>query len=254
MSDFDPGLALFTFLCILLVFVLAFLSVIFIEKRSDRRGVMIQSIFRSNFILLGLPLVSAICGGKGDGLTSMMIAIVIPLFNILAIITLEIFRDTKATIRQIILKIIKNPLIVAIFLGLIVKILRLSLNKVPPLTSAISSLAQIATPLLLFILGASFQISSISENKYRILFCVLGRLICAPAIAFFLGIVIGLRGISLVVLLSVFASPTATNSYRMAQQMGGDADLASGIIVISTIVSCFTMVAWIVLLRRFSFI
>lgn len=248
--SFNLKLVVFTVLCILLVYLLALVSVLLTEKLPQRRGVMIQAIFRSNFILLGIPLVSSIYGAENLGAAPVMIAIVVPLFNVLAVITLEVFHSSKVRVGQVLLDIVKNPLIISSLLGLGAKLLGLPLYSSAIFSTTLGSLSQVATPLMLFILGGSFQFSSVRSNGRRILFCALGKLIVVPAIAFSLGAAIGLRGSDLAVLLGVFASPPAANSYTMAQQMGGDADLAANLVVIGTAASCFTMFCWILLLKQ----
>jgi len=251
-ESFNLPLALATVTSILSIFLLAIACTLLIEKKPDYQSVLIQSIFRSNFILLGLPLVSAVSSGFGsDAYIPMMFAIVIPLFNVLAVVLLEVFYDRKASPLQILLKILKNPLVIGASLALLIKFLQIPLDKVPPLVSAVSSLGEIAAPFLLFTLGASFQISSMRKNKFQILYALLGRLVCAPMVALLIGYLFGLDGGRLSILLSVFIAPTATTTYTMTQQMGGDTDLASGIILASTVCSCFTMSIWIVFLRQF---
>lgn len=248
-EDFQIKFVLFNIFCVLLIFFLAVITTLRFEKGSEYRGVMIQGIFRSNFILLGLPLVSAIYDSDHTGSASIMIAIIIPLFNILAVIVLEIFHNAKVCFSKIFLDILKNPLILGTVSGLFLKLLNIHLEKIPILFTAVSYLAQIATPLLLFILGATFRPAGLHIHRSRILFCVLGKLMIVPSIVFSLGILLGFQGVNMAVLLAAFASPPATNSYTMVQQMGGDPDLASGIIIVGTAVSCFTMVFWILLLK-----
>lgn len=244
-------LMVFTICCVLFIYALAFAGVLLIEKKADRRGVMIQSIFRSNFVLLGIPLVTSIYNVEQLGAVPVMVAIIVPLFNILAVITLEIFRNSQVNIRRILKGIIKNPLILGSMIGLLAKWVQFPFYDITVISTTISYLAQIATPLMLFILGASFHFSSIRSTKKQLIFCCTGKLLISPAIAFFLAKCIGLHGIELAVLLGVFASPPAANSYNMAQQMGGDADLAANLVVVGTAVSCITLFGWILILKQF---
>ena len=66
-----------------------------IEKSSASRGAMIQAIYRSNFVIMGLPIATNIYGHGNVGVTAVMIAIVVPLYNILAVATLEVYRDSR---------------------------------------------------------------------------------------------------------------------------------------------------------------
>ncbi len=78
---------------------------------------LIQGIFRSNFILFGLPVTIALCGEENSGVTSMVIAVIIPLFNILAVFALEYFRGGRFRSGKALRGIVTNPLIIASLLG-----------------------------------------------------------------------------------------------------------------------------------------
>ena len=64
-----------------------------------------------------------------------------------------------------------------------------------------------------------------------------------------LGALLGFRDAAFVSLLGVFASPTAVNSFTMAQQMGGDAELAGDTVVVTSAVSMLTMFLWVFLFK-----
>ncbi len=249
-NEWNPKFVIFTICCVLVVYGLTFFSVLFVEKIPKRRGVMIQAIFRSNFVLLGIPLVSSICGEERLGAAPIMIAIIVPLFNVLAVITLESFRNTKISGTAIIKGILTNPLIIASMAGLLAKLIHFPFYEITMLSAAVGYLAQIATPLMLFILGASFRFSSIRSVKKQLCICCIGKLILSPAVAFLSASCIGLQGADIAVLLGVFAAPPAANSYNMALQMGGDPDLAANLVVIGTAASCITMFGWILLLKQ----
>ncbi|MBR3640781.1 MAG: AEC family transporter [Oscillibacter sp.] len=250
-NSFEPRLAIATVATILTLYFLSIIVTKYVEKDKDCRSVMIQSIFRSNFIIMGLPLVTAVFGNGDARYVPMMYTIVIPSFNVLAVILLESFYGQRSKPLTILWKALKNPLVVGATAALLVKFLHIPLDEFPPLTKAITSVAQIASPLLLFILGASFDLSCLRSNRFRILFSAVGRLIVAPLIGLGIGTLLALPGEEMAILLSVFIAPTASTTYAMAQQMGGDTNLAGGTILFSTLCSCVTMSVWIALLRQF---
>ena len=49
-------------------------------------------------------------------------------------------------------------------------------------------------------------------------------------------------------MLVVFGCPVAATSHVIAQQMGGDSDLAGEVLALSVVCSCFTIFGWIYLL------
>ena len=58
------------------------------QKERSKRGALIQGMYRSNFIIFGLPIVINIFGADKAAVTSFMIAVIVPLFNLLAVTTL----------------------------------------------------------------------------------------------------------------------------------------------------------------------
>ena len=249
-ESFDAGLAVFMLAAVLLVTLLTTLAVNRLEPLRERRGVMIQGIFRSNFVLLSLPLMQSLFGDAGSGMVSLMIALVVPLFNVLAVVVLETYAGKEKTDPKKILRgIVKNPLIDATMLSLLVKLSGLDLYRVSAIKSVLSSVAGAATPLCLFILGASFSLGGLKGAARSLWITVAGRLVAVPVVTIAAAALLGFRGPALGVIMVCFGAPTAVSSYNMAREIGGDADLAAGIVVVTTALSCLTLFCWIVLLK-----
>ena len=115
--------------------------------------------------------------------------------------------------------------------------------------SAVRSVANAATPLALVLMGASLDFSKLRSSVRNLSICVVSRLIVNPALLVALAAALGFRGVALGIILLVFAAPVAVNSYTMALQMDGDANLAGGIVLLTTALSCFTLFLWIWLLK-----
>lgn len=253
-ETFDLKLILYTLICVGTVYLFATIWVRKIEKSSPRQGVMIQSIFRSNFVLLGLPLAQAVVQDN-LGPIPLLIGIVVPTFNALAVVTLEYYGGgVKTKFWHIIGDIFKNPLIVGSVSGLVLRLANINVYNSHIIKSSLTYLSQGATPIMLFILGASFQFNSLVKNKQAILACTVARLIVVPIIIIPIGIALGFRNAALVALLGIFATPPAANSYSMALQMGGDAELAGNLVVIGTAASCLTLFLWIAILTQLHFL
>lgn len=244
---FNPMLLAYALGAVLLSFGVASAVVPIIEKDNAKRGVMVQGIFRSNFVLFGVPVAGSLIGSTGLGATSILIAIIVPTFNILAIIILEFYRGGKVNIKNILLGISKNPLV----LGGVTGGLALALNIQLPefLAKTVSDIAGITSPLALFLLGASFEFSAIKGNLRNIIIAVGGKLVLVPLIFLPIAISLGFRDLELVSLLVLFASPTAVSSHTMAINMGGDGELAGQIVVFTSCLSVLTMFFWIFTLK-----
>ncbi len=236
----------------ILVFLLLFIIIPLLEKDNRKRGVIIQGIFRSNFVIFGVPVCEALFGQNATGVASMLIAIVVPLFNFLAVICLEIYRGGNINFKKIIKGIITNPLIIASIIGLFFIYFKIKLPT--PIEKTINDISKIATPLAFILLGSSFTFSAFSLYIKQLSITILGKLIIVPGIVLYIAALLGFRNIELTCLLSVFASPTAVSSYTMAEQMDGDSILAGQIVVLTSIISIITVFLWIFILKQFHLI
>ena len=242
---FDVKLIAFTVVGILFIFVLGYISVLFLTKDNARRGVMLQSFFRANFAILGIPLVSYICGNKTSGIASLMVAVVIPMFSILAVIALERFRkgNNKLDVLKLLKGVITNPLIIGCVIGMIFFIFNIKLPAV--IEKSVKDISSIATPLSIIVLGSVFEFSDIKGYFRENAIVVATRLVIVPLIIIPVAVWLGFSGEALACLLVVFASPVSVSSFAMAQQMDGDQTLAAQVIVLSSVFCLVTLFFWI---------
>lgn len=231
----------------LLEFVLGLVLIPRIEASDPARGVMLQAFFRANTVLLGIPIAASLFGGESIGPISVTTAVIVPVFNVLAVIALELYRSGKPSARKIIRGVAANPLVNGAVLGIFFALTGLRLPA--PVESAVAGLAQAATPLALLLMGASLDFSRLKSSMRSLAVCVAERVLIMPALFVSIAAALGFRGVELCAVLVVFGTPVAVNSYNMALQMDGDADLAGGIVLLSTAVSCLTLFLWIWLLK-----
>ncbi len=246
-GSFDPLLMAYAVGGVLLTFGLSLGYTLLTEKLPERRGVMIQGMFRSNYVIMGIPVATALLGADQLGTVSILIAVVVPLFNMLSVVVLEVFRGQKPKPLHILGQIAKNPLVIGSVLGILTLAAGIRLPHI--LEQTIQNISAIASPLQLFLLGAFFQFSGLKTYRRELVTVSAAKLIVAPGLFLGLGALLGFRGVAFVSLIGVFASPTAVNSFTMAQQMGGDAELAGDIVVTTSAVSILTMFLWIFLFK-----
>lgn len=243
----QPKLIAYTAACLLVLYGLSFAYVMATEKCDNMRGVMIQGIYRSNFVIMGIPLAAQLVEGADLGAVAVLVAVVIPIFNVLAVITLELFNGKKPTMGRMLLDILKNPLIIGIAAGIVVQLSGIKLSTA--VGSAAGMIGKAASPLMLFLLGAFFEFKGIGTYKKQLATVCIGKLIVVPAIFLTVSVLCGIRGVELAAMIAIFGSPTAVSSFTMAQQMGGDAALAGDIVVLTSALSCVTMFAWALALK-----
>ncbi|AVQ23691.1 transporter, auxin efflux carrier (AEC) family protein [Fusobacterium nucleatum subsp. nucleatum ATCC 23726] len=242
----------YAFISILIVLLLAWL--IYMPNVKDRKklSVLIQGVYRGNFVLFGLAIADSLYGKESLGTVSLLTAIVIPTFNVIAVILLEYYSGNEVNKIKLIKQVFKNPLIIATLTAIVFLVLKINIPK--PVYKAIGDISKIATPLAFLVLGAGLKFGNILKNlKYLISVNIL-RLIGNPLITVGLGKLLGFQGIELVALLSMSACPTAVVSYTMAKEMNADGDLAGEIVATTSMLSIFTIFCWVLMLKNLEWI
>ena len=230
-------------LSVSLLVILLVLIVPRIVKENPRRGVIIQGIFRSNFIIYGIPLTTYVFGEEKSSVCGMMILIMVSLFNVSAVIVLEMFREGgKISAKKLFLGIVKNPLLQGCVVGLLFYLLQIRLP------------AFIATPVSSLVLGANLKFDELKKNRRTLSVVLTVRLILLPLVMVAFAYLIGLRGVELFLILMIFGTPVATSSYPMAQNMGGDGQLAGQLVFVSTVASLATIFLFIFAFSQFGLI
>lgn len=244
----SPKLLIFAGASILLLEVILVLIVPRIVKENPKRGVIIQAIYRSNFILFGLPLTLSVFGDSASSVAAMMITVVTTIYNTTSVVILEMFNsEGKTSAKTVLLNVLKNPLLQGAAVGLVFFFVGI---KVPScIIKPISEFSNMTSPLALFVLGGTLHFNAISKNMKYLAPALTVKLVVLPAIALAIAYMIGLRGVELFLMIALYGTPVAAASYPMAQNMGGDGELAGEFVVISTVVSTVTLFLWIFFMK-----
>ncbi len=251
-GEISFGYIIYMAVAVLVIFAISIPLSGVLTKQRRRRAVLIQSAFRSNCALIGLPLSVLLVGESGASACSLLSAASIPLFNILAVISLSLFdpEGKRPTVGNVLIGIVKNPLIIGVVLGLCALGIRSAFSSfdvsfrladIEPIYSVITDLSKCATPVALLALGAQFEFSSVKNMKLEIISGTLMRtfifpLICLAVAYFFIP---GLLPMHYAAFIGVFATPLAVSAVPMAQEMGSDEELAGQVVIWSTVASAF---------------
>lgn len=244
--------------CVVTVFLLAVVLMLVVPlfiKENSRRGVMIQGMFRSNFLLFGVPLVRSLSGEEGVALVSMLIVVIIPLFNALAVVSLALFQTgngKRYSAWGVIRDILTNPLIISSAIAVAAVLIGIRLPSF--LEKTISSVAGIATPLSLIVLGGEFNTGNVKNYIGHTMIAVAVKLAVVPAIMLPVAVSLGFRGTALCAILTLFASPVAVSSYVMAKTGGGDGDLAANLVIFSTLFSSVSIFFIVLIMHSLGYI
>ncbi len=240
-----------TLFCILLIWGGAH---VFLKDKS-RIGSFVQGAYRGSAALLGVALMQNIYGNASYA--PIMILTAAPLYNIMAVVILMVEGKREGAakehqVREALLGVLKNPILWGILLGLPFALCGIRFPVM--ITSSLKSVSNLATPLALLAIGASFCFDGARRCLGPALWATFLKLVGQAAVFLPLAIWMGFRDQRLVALLVMFTSPTAAASYIMSVNLGNDGELSSSIIVYTTLFSAATITAWIFLLRSFSLI
>ncbi|MDR3258200.1 MAG: AEC family transporter [Fusobacteriaceae bacterium] len=214
--------------------------------------VMIQGTYRTNLVIFGMSIAQFLFGDGNVGPTVILVSTIVPLFNVIAVILLEVYRGGKVNVKKILVEVLKNPLIVGAVLGMICIIFKIKIPKM--IMSPVISMSKVATPLAFVILGGSLTLKSIMKNMKYLIAVNFVRLFFIPILAMGIGIKLGFRDQTLIALFGVSATPAAVSSFNMAKDMGADGDLAAEIVVTTSLISILTTFLWIFLLKNYGLI
>jgi len=218
----------------------------------DKRqvGAFVQGAYRSSAAVLGVALITNVYGDAGCA--PLMILASVPIYNVFAVIILVLEADgggklDAARLRQVAVNVITNPILLGIFAGMPFAFFSIPIPAM--VDKGLSMLSNLATPLSLLVIGASFVWGDALKKAKPTVLASLIKLVVLPAIFLPLAIKLGFRNEQLMAILIMLGSPSTPSGYIMAKQMGNDDVLANGIVVLTTLLAAVTITLWIFLLR-----
>ena len=217
-------------------------------------GVFIQGAYRSNYAIVGLAIISNLLGEAALGKASIILAFVLPLYNVLAVIalTVPLRKERKMNLKSSLLEIILNPLILGVIFALPFSYFKIQLPEV--ISSTGGYLSDLALPLALVGIGGSLNLENIKKASGLAFSASVIKIIIIPIILTYGAYLLGFRNDDLGIMFVIFACPTAIVSFIMAEAMGANSKLAGNIVLISTVGSVFTFAVGIILLKSLGLI
>ena len=235
----------------LLVFAVFYIVVPLFWKERPRASSVIQGCYRGNSMLFAIPVVETLCGVENSAVASMCVSIVVPVYNILAVILFETMRGNRVEIGPLIKSIFRNPLIIgAIAGGIAAAASSLTGCDIPKtIMTPVSVLSSMNSPLSLILLGAGLDLGSVRKDLRDLAFVCFMKLIAVPAGIALICMALGYSGIPFISLFAIFCVPTAVSSYPMAEQMGGDGPFSAEVIASTSLFSLVTVFVWVACLQ-----
>lgn len=225
-------------------------------KEKSMRGAFVQASFRSSAAVMGLAFIENMYGTSAMG--PLMIVGAVPLYNIFSVIVLTFEGDNAQEenktekIKHALINIIKNPIILGIFAGLVVALIGIDFPVIVDKT--VNSVAQMATPLALITIGAGFEGRKALAKLKPTIAAALIKLVVQPLVFLPVAAWMGFTGEKMIAILIMLSAPTTPSCYIMAKSMRNDEVLTASVIVMTTLMAAFTLTGWIFILKTLGFI
>ena len=253
-KNWDTKFVIFCFIVTLISVLISYLVSIFLKDKSIQ-GEFVQASYRSSASIIGIAFVQNIYGNIS--VAPLMIIGAVPLYNIVAVVVLSFLKPEKdkiniETIKYTIKDIITNPIIFGIIIGMVWSVLKIP--KPIILDKTLVNLANLATPLGLIVIGASFDFNKAFKNIKPALMCTILKLIIFCALFIPPAVFIGYRNEYLVNILVMLGSATTVSCYIMAKNMGHKGILTSSTVMLTTMLSSFTLTGWLFILKSLGLI
>ena len=221
-------------------------------KDRSIKGEFIQATYRSSAALLGIAFIQNIYGTAG--MAPLMIIGSVPLYNIMAVVVLSVFKPgnnsfDKALVKKTLKGIATNPIIIGIVAGFVWSALKLPMPSI--LHKTVSSIGATATPMGLMSMGATFELRKATSKMKPTIVAVFMKLVGFCAVFLPVAAVLGFRNEELIAILVMLGSATTVSCFVMARNMGHEGTLSSGVIMMTTLLSAFTLTMWLDVLRSF---
>jgi len=222
------------------------------NERGNVAGTFIQGAFRTNYLIIGYPVLLNLFGDDVIISMALVTLVVIPMFNILSIIALTPPNQHTGLdkYKNILLNIVGNPLIISIGLGFVSA--AFSIRFPAFIDSSINMIAGLATPLALVAIGAFFHFDGLKKTLKEAIGAISLKLLLMPIMMTIAAYLFNLEAMNIIVIAVLFGGPTAVSSFAMSSELGGDSVLAGNIVILSSalcVISYMTIITvWLSIL------
>lgn len=246
-DSFVANLVLHNLTTMILAFLLS-IGFMYLIREKNMRGSAHMAVYRGNQGYIGMYAAKSMYGSLALSKAAVINGFENPLVNILAVTGMEIFRTEKSnstffkTVGRVLLRVVKNPFVIAVVLGMIESMIRTNVLSIAAIDKSLEMAGNTALPLALVLIGASLTFSYIKKNFSLVSLLSFIKIGLLPLVAWFLGrFVFMLESGDLAIGVMLLGTPVAVSSYVFAREMGADEKLMASCIGLSTLLSIFTL-------------
>lgn len=255
-SIWDSRFVLFCLITTIVSIIIAFIISLF-RKDKTERGEFIQASYRSAAATLGIAFMTNVYDNVA--MVALMIIGSVPIYNMVAVIVLSLTapegndkKEGSKLIKKTVYNVVTNPIILSIFIGLIWSVLKLPQPVI--FVKSMTYLGNVASPLALIALGATFEFSDVKEKLGTIVLINFNKLFLFCIMFLPLAIYMGFRDEKIVAALIMLGSATTSSSFIMSKNMGHKGVISSSAVMTTTLFSSFTLTFWLFVLRTLGYI
>ncbi len=237
------GITLFS---IFLISLVALVVAIVANVKYQTRGSFIQASFQGNLGYIGFAIAFYYLGESGFAVTAIIGSFLMIFHNIMAVGFLNYYRQDNPTGSQLVESLKKsatNPIILSALAGICFSLLEISIPVI--IQRALDIIRGMALPMALLIIGASLNFKQLKPRLGYVVIASVMKTVIAPAVGFLLFALFSVDHSLYLPGLILLGAPTATVTYILSSQVGGDPDFAAAAISFSTLLSSVTYMFWL---------
>lgn len=231
-------LLLLALLTPMLAALLAFLPMPLLRLNGADFTSFFQGSIRFN-TYIGLAVVAVALPAPALTLAALVVAVMIPLVNVLCIAVFAYCTHGQMRLSAMLVSMVRNPLIMASVLGMVLNSLPFALPEV--VLKLLKILGQMSLPLGLLAVGAGLRLQALRVSGAALFWAAAIKLLLLPALVYGLCVWWQVDTLARAVLVTFAALPTASSAYILARQLGGNAALMAVLITGETLFGLLTL-------------
>lgn len=190
---------------------------------------------------IGLTIILAAYGEGGILVAALIMAVLIPLVNVLSVIVLLRYGRGRAGRggAALILSILRNPVVLACLAGILINGCGITIP--PPLAGIMALLGKASLPLGLLTVGAGLDFTLLHSSLRPVISSAILKLFGLPALMQLFCMLFGVQQKDAAIAVLFAALPGSALSFILARQLGGDGRLMSAIVSVQTCLALFSM-------------
>jgi len=207
-------------------------------KINPSYACVFQSAVRWNGVMI-LAAAPSLMGREGAAMLAIAFAPITLTSNVIAVTGFNLWGARASPRKDWVVSFFMNPLLLGCAVGAIMLLIKFRLPE--PFGGIVHMCGQASIPLMLLCVGAGLNFTALAKAPSYLIAGTALRLLWGPLAMLISAELMGIQGLSKLVLVAAGATPTASSGYVLARQMGGDDKLMAGLVTATTLLSALTL-------------